>query len=719
MSSQYYSVTAYVGTPHRNAVEVTIPLVGPAGPQGPAGTAGASAWSDITGKPATFPPSTHAAAHKLGGSDVLELDSQQILVDSVFLSSSVPNIAGVYLHVGRDNGKGIYENAEYRSYFWWDSDLSKWFLANSSDVNLFESSQDTLFPWQSSPWTPISPQMGTIDVHQAQLFDISDQSVNNPSLLRTPKSGNATSNELVLGSDTRLTNARTPTTHASTHHTGGSDALTPASISAAPAVTVIELTPSPGSTTITTSQLPARGIAYIEGGGSFTVNLPTPDKRQSGLTFSIKVEHEGASGDVFITVVHNASDLLTSYELDEDESSLDFLWDGYRWTYSSANWLYSYPNRRLVIPPLSGTIALNPMTTAGDLFVGGTSGAPARLALGTASQQLRVNSGATALEYFTPAAAFDPASPGAIGSTTPAAGTFTTLTAAPSSGSALTLTGGTVTASAPLISATQTWNSSGTTFTGFRLNATNTASATASLLADFQVGGTSVANIRRDGRVLATSFGLVSGAVSGTGFAYQSATGDGGHIQCFNNAGSQIFTATNLMFRCSGDLSLGRSAAAGQNPDTILVRDDAGVLAQRNAANAQEFRVYGTYTSSTNYQRLTIKTKAVTLATSSGASVATTTGFIPDGAVLVGLTTRVSTAITGATGYDIGDGSDADRWGANINIALNTASDNRDWTATTIQCFTAAQEVTLTAVGPNFTGGAVVIVAHYLAGEAD
>jgi hypothetical protein len=40
MSSQYYSATAYVGTPHRNAVEVTIPLVGPAGPQGPAGEGG-------------------------------------------------------------------------------------------------------------------------------------------------------------------------------------------------------------------------------------------------------------------------------------------------------------------------------------------------------------------------------------------------------------------------------------------------------------------------------------------------------------------------------------------------------------------------------------------------------------------------------------------------------------------------------------------------------
>jgi hypothetical protein len=39
-ASQYYKATAYVGTPHRNAVEVTIPLVGPAGPQGPAGEGG-------------------------------------------------------------------------------------------------------------------------------------------------------------------------------------------------------------------------------------------------------------------------------------------------------------------------------------------------------------------------------------------------------------------------------------------------------------------------------------------------------------------------------------------------------------------------------------------------------------------------------------------------------------------------------------------------------
>lgn len=41
----------------------------------------------------------------------------------------------------------------------------------------------------------------------------------------------------------------------------------------------------------------------------------------------------------------------------------------------------------------------NPMTTAGDIVQGGASGAPSRLAIGTAGQILKVNAGATALEY--------------------------------------------------------------------------------------------------------------------------------------------------------------------------------------------------------------------------------------------------------------------------------------------------------------------------------
>jgi hypothetical protein len=279
MASQYYKVTAYVGTPHRNAVEVTIPLVGPAGPQGPAGEAGAGAVESVNGQTGVVvldaadvgsAATLHASQHEIGGSDVLELDSQQILVDSVFLSTASEGLAGIYLRNGSDNAKPLYENAEYRTYIWWDSGQSKWFLTSDADVNLFESSSNTTFPWQGISWSAISPQTGSIDVDQAQLFDVSDQSIGNPSLLRTPKSGNATSTELVLGSDTRLTNSRTPSStlaHAASHHTGGLDALTAANIGAA-ATTHTHAAADITSGTLDAARLPV-------GTGSTNVLAPT------------------------------------------------------------------------------------------------------------------------------------------------------------------------------------------------------------------------------------------------------------------------------------------------------------------------------------------------------------------------------------------------------------------------------------------------------------
>ncbi len=63
----------------------------------------------------------------------------------------------------------------------------------------------------------------------------------------------------------------------------------------------------------------------------------------------------------------------------------------------------------------------------------------------------------------------------------------------------VTMTGGTVTASTPLIDATQTWNAAGVTFTGWKLNVTDTASAAGSLLADWQVGGLSALQITKAG----------------------------------------------------------------------------------------------------------------------------------------------------------------------------------------------------------------------------
>jgi len=136
-----------------------------------------------------------------------------IFADAAKVASSSAIFSGIYFRNGDDNGKGLYEDPDSRNYFWWDSDLSKWFLANAADSNRFESSSNTLFPWQATGWTPISPQTGTLTVAQANLYEASGASANE-SLLRTPKSGNATSDQLVLGSDSRLSDSRTPSSHA-------------------------------------------------------------------------------------------------------------------------------------------------------------------------------------------------------------------------------------------------------------------------------------------------------------------------------------------------------------------------------------------------------------------------------------------------------------------------------------------------------------------------
>jgi hypothetical protein len=369
--------------------------------------------------------------------------------------------------------------------------------------------------------------------------------------LKTSKSGNATSTELVLGSDTRLTNSRTPSStlaHAASHHTGGSDALTAANIGAAPAVNVIELE-ADGTTTITTAQLPARGIAYADGGASFTVNLPTPDKRQSGLAFSIKTEHEGASGDVFVTVVHAAVNLLTSYELTEDEGSIDFVWDGYAWRYDAAYLLRSFPSRVLELPAASGTIART--------------------------------------EDF--------AAPPAIGNTTPNTGAFTTLSA----------NNGTLTASAPVLDLAQTWNNSGVTFTGILATFTNTASNAASRLIDLRVGADSFFSVNRSGTitgVVASGGTLLTSSGSG---AFDINASGGARIRFApSGVGGRM-----LLWSGTGKYQFFPSAATANTSLGLFVSTEGtnNVMALENATNPQTFRIYNTYTSATNFERLNVR----------------------------------------------------------------------------------------------------------------
>ncbi len=145
-------------------------------------------------------------------------------------------------------------------------------------------------------------------------------------------------------------------------------------------------------------------------------------------------------------------------------------------------------------------------------------------------------------------------------------------------------------------------------------------------------------------------------------------------------------------------------------------------MAQRDGTAAQIFRVYDTYTSDTDFHRAAIATARATLSAVSGASV-TATALIPAGAVVMGVTSKVTTSLgtgNGTTGYEIGTASDSDRWGAITDTAAGTASDNRDWTAGTIECFPAATNVIVTAVGGNFNGtGTIYLSVQYMTGQVD
>ena len=68
-----------------------------------------------------------------------------------------------------------------------------------------------------------------------------------------------------------------------------------------------------------------------------------------------------------------------------------------------------------------------------------------------------------------------------------------------------------------------------------------------------------------------------------------------------NGAGELLLNATaSADVRVYGGLSIGGTA------DTLLRRDAANTLAQRNGVNAQTSRIYGSYTDSSNYERLSL-----------------------------------------------------------------------------------------------------------------
>lgn len=168
----------------------------------------------------------------------------------------------------------------------------------------------------------------------------------------------------------------------------------------------------------------------------------------------------------------------------------------------------------------------------------------------------------------------------------------------------ITGSAGTLTTNVKVLDLSVTWNNAGVTFTGLKLNVTDSASNAASLLMDLQVGGASKFSVTKAGAVY---LGDGTAAAPALSFGSQPTFG-------FYRVGSSILdivSSSNAHFRWNGASyvlgSLGSlnwtNAGADGTLDLRLLRDAAGSLAQCNSTNAQTFNIYNTYTDASNYER--------------------------------------------------------------------------------------------------------------------
>lgn len=141
---------------------------------------------------------------------------------------------------------------------------------------------------------------------------------------------------------------------------------------------------------------------------------------------------------------------------------------------------------------------------------------------------------------------------------------------------------------------------------------------------------------------------------------------------------------------------------------------DADILISTDFGEFGSTRLVGSY-SDINAKRQFVQTKAVTYDVTLSGSVTSVTisGAFPAGSTFVGVTTAVTTALTGVSGYGVGDGTDADRWGLKVATAVGTTTGSADYTDGTIEAFTSATDVVLTRNTGAFTGGVIRVTVFY------
>jgi hypothetical protein len=165
-----------------------------------------------------------------------------------------------------------------------------------------------------------------------------------------------------------------------------------------------------------------------------------------------------------------------------------------------------------------------------------------------------------------------------------------------------------------------TWNAGATVFTAIKMNVTDTASAAASLLMDLQVGGVSRFSVTKAGTIQVPGLSdqsIISAGTAAirwkTGNRLAFSTADNASFITIEAAAIWLAGANRLTSISSGVVRFTNYAdtayaqvqadSLSLQTDTILARDAANTLAQRNGVNAQAFNLYNTYTDASNYER--------------------------------------------------------------------------------------------------------------------
>lgn len=108
--------------------------------------------------------------------------------------------------------------------------------------------------------------------------------------------------------------------------------------------------------------------------------------------------------------------------------------------------------------------------------------------------------------------------------------------------------------------------------------------------------------------------------------------------------------------------------------------------------------------------RVTLRAREEELTLTGAYAETADTAFIPDRAIVLGVSARTTSAIAGATSYGVGIASDAGKFGNFLGIALG--STNIGVIGPT--GFYADTKVRVTANGGNFTAGQVRLVVYFL-----